>query len=68
MKLKRGSFRPEDLVLVTEPIYQWGCPGCYAKLMLKREDPRASGELAPRCERCGTFMCAFPDDDRDPLN
>jgi hypothetical protein len=67
MKVKRGSFHPEDLVLVTDPIYRWCCPECYARLTLKRADSRAIVRSAPRCERCDAFMCAL-DDDRDPSN
>lgn len=68
MKVKYGTFRPEDLVPFTEPIYRWGCPGCGAKLTLKPDDPRARAELAPRCERCGHFPMAPINDVRERPN
>jgi len=68
VKFKQRSFRPEDLVACTEPIYHWGCPGCYAELSLKRSDPRAAAELAPKCDRCGDFMVPVEVDAKQRAN
>ena len=65
---KRVRLRAEDLVADTRPWRHFQCSGCYAKLTLKRDDPRVGSGMAPRCERCGSKVMCVIEDPHDVTN
>ena len=47
MRLRRGRFRIEDLVICTTSHYEWRCIECFEDLS------QASTGVCPPCPRCG---------------
>ena len=67
-RFRKERFRAEDLVLCTDPIYEWCCLECYARMSLAKDDPRVGTGWCPRCDRCGGLTAPFDDEAQNPSN
>jgi hypothetical protein len=68
MKLRKRTFRPDQLVRCTTPHHVWICtdPGCATQIELQHGDPRLGSDRAPKCERCDSWTCPVNPDSVPP--
>lgn len=66
--MKSREFDESDLVHATEPHYCWKCPGCGASRdnVASVIDEVRGVYMAPRCDRCNTFMAPVNHRPRSP--